>query len=67
MNEEIIFKWDRESVGKYIWKVDRQKVNVIVHLPNSTKIWLVCWRCSKGVLNCICVWEELNFLAYLYF
>ena len=20
MNEEIIFKWDRESVGKCIWK-----------------------------------------------
>ena len=35
MKEEIIFKWDREcdreSVGKYIWKMDRQKLNVTVH------------------------------------
>ena len=35
MNEEIIFKWDREwdreSVGKCIWKVGRQKLNVTVH------------------------------------
>ena len=35
MNEEIIFKWDREwdreSVKKYIWKMDRQKLNVTVH------------------------------------
>ena len=20
MNKKIIFKWDRESIGKYIWK-----------------------------------------------
>ena len=35
MNEEIIFKWDREwdreSVWKCIWKVGRQKLNVTVH------------------------------------
>ena len=35
MNEEIIFKWDkewdRESIGKSIWKVDRQKLNVTVY------------------------------------
>ena len=35
MNEEIIFIWDREcdkeSVGKCIWKVSRQKLNVTVH------------------------------------
>ena len=30
-DEEIIFKWDRESVGKCIWKVGRQKLNVTVH------------------------------------
>ena len=31
----MIFKWEREldteSVEKYIWKVDRQKLNVTVH------------------------------------
>ena len=25
MNEEILFKWDRESVGKYIWKSEYVK------------------------------------------
>ena len=42
MNEKIIFKWDREwdreSVGKCIWKSGYIKVKVTVHSPNSTKI-----------------------------
>lgn len=35
MNEEIIFKWDREydreSVGSIFEKVSKQKLNVTVH------------------------------------
>ena len=37
MNEEIIFKWDRESVVKCFEKVGRQKVKYTVHSPNRQK------------------------------
>ena len=51
MNEEIIFKWDREknreSVGKCIWKSKKVKVKWIVLSPNSTKIWRICFRCLR--------------------
>ena len=32
-------------------KVGRQKVNVTVDCPNSTKICLVCWRCSYLIIT----------------
>ena len=42
MNEEIIFKWDRERIENLLEdifeKVGRQKVNVTVHWPNSTSL-----------------------------
>ena len=47
MNEEIIFKWDRESIGKCIWKSGLIKVEVTVYSSNSTKICWFYWRCSK--------------------
>ena len=50
MNEEIIFKWDREwdseSVGSGFEKFGEQKLNITVHSSNSTKICWNCWRCS---------------------
>ena len=46
MNEEIIFKWDGKKIESLLEdifeKVSRQKVNVTVDCPNSTKICLVC-------------------------
>ena len=42
MNEEIIFKWDREMMENLLEdifkKVGKSKVNVTVHCPNNTKI-----------------------------
>ena len=46
MNEEIIFKWDGEKIESLLEdifeKAGREKINVIVDSPNSTKICLVC-------------------------
>ena len=58
MNEEIIFKWDREKIESQLEdvfeKVGRQKVNVtIVDCPKSTKICLVYWRYSYNRVKII--------------
>ena len=42
MNEEIIFKWDRESVGKCIWKSEQIKIKITIYFLNNIKIWLIC-------------------------
>ena len=58
MNEEIIFKWDREKIESQLEdvfeKVGRQKVNVTtVDCPKSTKICLICWKCSYNRVKII--------------